>query len=69
MKVLAQMLILKEIEEAWNFILKHEQKELQQSFECGKFERLGAFKNKKGLIIAGRRINEVVPFLQSHRNW
>ena len=30
LKVLAQMLTLKEIEEAWNFIVKHEQKELQQ---------------------------------------
>ena len=58
-----KMLTLKEIEEAWNFIVKHEQKELQQSFESGKFERLGAFKNEKGLIMAGRRINEVVPLL------
>ena len=32
-------------------------------FESGNFERLGAFKYEKELIMAGRRINEVVPLL------
>ena len=63
MKVLAQTLTPKEIGEAWIFIVKNEQKELLQSSESGKFERLGAFKNEKGLVMAGRRVNGVVPLL------
>ena len=63
LKVLNQTLTSNNIDEAWDFIMKNEQRQIQQAFESGKFERLGAFRNEKGLIMAGRRINEIVPLL------
>ena len=63
LKALAQTMTMHEIEDAWTFIVNSEQNEIQQGFESGKFERLGAFSNEKVFIMADRKINEVVLIL------
>ena len=52
-----------EVKQAWELLIRNEQKEIITDFRRGKFDSLGAFLDQKGIIMVGRRIEQTVPLV------